>query len=195
MQATFVIESLDQLKALADPLRQRILRAFCCDSATTMQIAGQLKEKPTRLYHHVDQLEKAGLIELVDTRQNRGTVEKYYRAVARRFMIKPDLLRMDQDQLDGADNANYAALINTLQNTLNDACNLFDPDAAQNTDPCCSVVLVHAHRALTEAQANALIDKIQDWLGEFDTLVADEEEGESGQTYTLSIALFPTRSS
>ncbi len=42
-------------------------------------------ERPTRLYHHVEALEKVGLIELSRTRPNRGTLEKYYLAVARTF--------------------------------------------------------------------------------------------------------------
>ena len=35
--------------------------------------------------HHVDTLERVGLIALARTRQNRGTLEKYYLAVARAF--------------------------------------------------------------------------------------------------------------
>ena len=53
--------------------------------AIAKQVADFLGEKPTKLYHHVDALERVGLIALSRTRQNRGTVEKYYLAVARAF--------------------------------------------------------------------------------------------------------------
>jgi len=78
------LEDLQQVRALADPLRMKILGALMVER-TTKQVADLLREKPTRLYHHVDALERAGLVQLTRTQQKRGTVEKYYRSVARRF--------------------------------------------------------------------------------------------------------------
>jgi DNA-binding transcriptional ArsR family regulator len=80
----YTLEDLDQVKVLADPLRLRILEAFG-EERTTKQVADLLGEPPTKLYHHVEALERVGLVELARTRQNRGTVEKYYLAVARSF--------------------------------------------------------------------------------------------------------------
>lgn len=74
-----------QVKVLADPLRIRILEELCTAERTTKQVAERLGEKPTKLYHHVEALERVGLIRLTRTRPNRGTTEKYYLAVARRF--------------------------------------------------------------------------------------------------------------
>ena len=87
MKPTYEIRDVEQLRAVADPLRQRILGAFLHEPRTTKQVAGLLGQPPTRLYHHVDILERAGLIELVETRQKRGTTEKYYRAIANRFSL------------------------------------------------------------------------------------------------------------
>ena len=81
----FTLEDLDQVKVLADPLRLKILEELCCGEMTTKQVAEKIGEKPTKLYHHVDSLVKVGLIRLVRTRQNRGTLEKYYVAIARSF--------------------------------------------------------------------------------------------------------------
>jgi hypothetical protein len=78
------LDDLEQIRVLAHPLRIRILEAFG-EERTTKQVAGILGEKPTRLYHHVDLLERVGLIAPTRTRPNRGTVEKYYLAVARTF--------------------------------------------------------------------------------------------------------------
>ncbi|MEM6795731.1 MAG: helix-turn-helix domain-containing protein, partial [Acidobacteriota bacterium] len=91
VQEIHVIRDLAQLKALADPLRVRILEAFAEQPRTTKQVAARIEEKPTKLYHHVDALHKAGLIVLETTRQNRGTVEKYFRAIARLFRTDPEL--------------------------------------------------------------------------------------------------------
>lgn len=74
-----------ELRALAHPLRLRILELFAEQPRTTKQVAGLLGEPPTRLYHHVAALERAGLLVLKETRKNRGTVEKWYEAVAKSF--------------------------------------------------------------------------------------------------------------
>lgn len=77
--------ALAQMRALAHPLRLRILELFAEQPRTTMQVAELLGEPPTRLYHHVAALERAGLLRLVETRKKRGTVERWYEAVARTF--------------------------------------------------------------------------------------------------------------
>ena len=85
------VRELHQVKALANPLRIRLLEAFAEAPRTTKQVAKLLGEKPTRLYHHVDALAKAGFLRLHSTRPNRGTIEKYFEAVARRFEIESSL--------------------------------------------------------------------------------------------------------
>lgn len=89
-QEVFTLTTLEQVKTLSDPLRIRILESLCVER-TTKQVADLLGERPTKLYHHVDSLMRAGLIHLTRTRQNRGTVEKYYQSVARMFRTDPRL--------------------------------------------------------------------------------------------------------
>jgi DNA-binding transcriptional ArsR family regulator len=78
-----------ELRALAHPLRLRVLELFAEQPRTTKQVALLLGEPPTRLYHHVAALERAGLLRLKETRKNRGTVEKWYEAIARSFDESP----------------------------------------------------------------------------------------------------------
>jgi DNA-binding transcriptional ArsR family regulator len=82
---SLTLTDVHQVKVLADPLRIRILEDLCTVERTTKQVAERLGEKPTKLYHHVEALERVGLIRLTRTRQNRGTIEKYYLSVARQF--------------------------------------------------------------------------------------------------------------
>jgi len=67
-----------ELRALAHPLRLRLVEEFAGEPRTTMQVAAAMGEPPTRLYHHVNALERAGILKLARTRQVRGTTEKYY---------------------------------------------------------------------------------------------------------------------
>lgn len=94
-QEARTLTDLEQIKVLADPLRIRILEAFC-QERTTKQVAEAIGEKPTKLYHHVAALERVGLIAPTRTRQNRGTVEKYYVAVARTFRADSRVFRAEQ---------------------------------------------------------------------------------------------------
>jgi len=74
--------SAAELRALAHPLRLRLMELFAETPRTTKQAADLLDEPPTRLYHHVAALERAGLIRLKETRQNRGITEKWYEATS-----------------------------------------------------------------------------------------------------------------
>jgi DNA-binding transcriptional ArsR family regulator len=73
-----------ELRALAHPLRLRLLEEFAGAARTTMQVAAAMGEPPTRLYHHVNALERAGILKLARTRQVRGTTEKYYEVAKKR---------------------------------------------------------------------------------------------------------------
>src|SRR5262249_24940997 len=74
-----------ELRALAHPLRLRLLEEFAGEPRTTMQVAASLGEPPARLYHHVDALERAGILKLARTRQVRGTTEKYFEVAKKAF--------------------------------------------------------------------------------------------------------------
>lgn len=91
MEQTYIIRDLEQVKAMADPLRARIVEAMRDAPRTAKQVAEMLGEKPTRLYHHVDALERVGILRLVDTRRNRGTLEKYFQPVAKLFVVDREL--------------------------------------------------------------------------------------------------------
>ena len=70
----------------------RILGLLVRGPRTTKQVADLLGENHTKLYHHVQELERAKVIRLTETRQKRGTVEKYYQATAMLFRAAPSLL-------------------------------------------------------------------------------------------------------
>jgi DNA-binding transcriptional ArsR family regulator len=88
---TFMLDSPEQLKAISDPFRQQLIGAFV-QPATAKDAAKRLEVPVGRLYHHLDQLEAAGLIKVVAERRRRGAVERTFQAVARRFAVSADAL-------------------------------------------------------------------------------------------------------
>jgi DNA-binding transcriptional ArsR family regulator len=71
------------VKALAHPLRVRILSVLESRTASPSEISQQLGASLGTVSYHVRQLAQLGLIELVKVTPRRGAVEHHYRANAR----------------------------------------------------------------------------------------------------------------
>ncbi|HEX6778577.1 MAG TPA: winged helix-turn-helix domain-containing protein, partial [Ktedonobacterales bacterium] len=80
---TYQLETIEQMRALAEELRIRIIEALGRQAMTSKQLALLLGEAPARVHYHLHELEKVGLVNLVDIREKGNMLEKYYRAVAR----------------------------------------------------------------------------------------------------------------
>jgi DNA-binding transcriptional ArsR family regulator len=70
-------------KALAHPLRTRILAALEDRTASPSDLADEIDAPLGVLSYHVRRLEALGLLELVERVPRRGALEHYYTAVAR----------------------------------------------------------------------------------------------------------------
>ena len=187
-QQSYTLTDLDQVKVLADPLRLRILKLFCEEPRTTKQVASLLDEKPTRLYHHVDALEAAGLITLHHTRPNRGTLEKYYLAVARTFRTDASLFTVEEETEPSWAEMG-ASILESAAADLRALGNL----AVEDGDRECALlarVLVQAPKA----QIRAVQERLQAWLQELQDL-SEEEPGEQDskeEEYNLALAFYPS---
>jgi len=93
-----VIKSFEQIKLLSDTRRLAILRKLMARPATLTQLGEELGEHAAWVRHHVMQLEKAGLLELVETRVTAGVTEKFYRAVAGGLLLQ-DLILPDNPSI------------------------------------------------------------------------------------------------
>lgn len=77
-------------KALAHPLRVRILSALHQGISSPNQLAQELKEPLGNVSYHVKTLLEYDCIELVKTEPRRGAVEHFYRATDRAFLSDSD---------------------------------------------------------------------------------------------------------
>jgi len=85
-----IVSAPQQLKAFADPIRNRILHLLADRAATNQQLSSAIGESQAKVLHHVRFLLDAGLIVLVEQRITGGNVEKYYRATARLYGIRAE---------------------------------------------------------------------------------------------------------
>ncbi len=183
-----ILTTLEQIKVVADPLRLRLLEAFCAEARTTKQVADLLDEKPTRLYHHVEALAKVGLIRLCDTRPVRGTVEKYYRAVARTFRADPKIFQ----RADAAGEREALAdvtttMLETMASGVRDVIRSGKHDLASGEDG----VLSHVEVRASEADVQEFQGKLMALLKDLPEKNCHGDAAEGERRYRLSIAYFP----
>ena len=93
-----VLESLDAVRAVADPLRLRMLFEMTYMPRTVKELAALLDVPQTRLYYHVKLLERQGLIWVVERRLVSGIEERTYRSSPAGFTISPTLMGEAVDQ-------------------------------------------------------------------------------------------------
>lgn len=184
MTDIYMLKRLEQVKAIADPLRLRILNLLCQEALTTKQVGERLGEQVNKLYHHVEALESAELIQLVETRPNRGTLEKYFRAVARHFTLSPQLFEVRLD----ADAA-------TTENTLSSALQATLAEVKQSLDqkliPANGKFFTRLHIRTTPQLAEELRQKFQAWINECRAADAGPDASGSFQEFALTAIFYP----
>ena len=86
-EETLLVSEPEQLRALGDELRGRIVSLLRERAWSTQQLARELDVPKGTMGHHLKVLERAGLIRVVHTRQVRALTEKFYGRVARLFLF------------------------------------------------------------------------------------------------------------
>jgi DNA-binding transcriptional ArsR family regulator len=182
----FTLTTLEQIKVLADPLRVRILECFCKRRRTTKQVAELLGEKPTRLYHHVEALERVGLIRLTETRPVRGTVEKYFISVAKAYRADSSLFR---GETAPEDQETFTRMVTTvMDNTAEDLRRLVGTGCDLGSGE--EAILSYNEFRASEKRILEVRDKLMALLQE----LRDEETPDAGpdvRRYRLTLAYFP----
>lgn len=182
----YILSDLEQVRLLAHPLRSRILMVFCGGEFTTKQVAESLGEKPTKLYHHVEMLEKAGLIRKTRSQQNRGTVEQYYEAIAKSFRVDPQIFSGSP-----ADGDAPGVLFDIFAGTGREMAEMFPSMAAVDAED--EAILGHLaveaeqeHIDELRRRIDAVFDYIK-WLGE----EAEGNEESPSRCFRLALTFYP----
>ena len=91
MLERYEIDSVEQLRAIADILRLRIIDLLQSHPMTVTQLGEVLTIAPAKVHYHVRELEKVGLVQLVEKREKGGILEKYYRPIAKDISVSKNL--------------------------------------------------------------------------------------------------------
>lgn len=185
-----LIDDLDTLRVLADPVRMRILEAMVrrLEEWTVKELARALGASATKLYYHVNLLEEHGLVATASTRIVSGIVEKRYRVTARSFRIDRRLLSPGTGE--PGQEALHAILSNTFEATraeieegLRTGVLAVEDDAPLER----RMTLSRSLGRMTPERALELQERLRQIAAEFDV----DEPGD-GITYGLLVAMYPT---
>lgn len=187
-----IIEDLETLKVLADPLRLRI-RELLVQPSTVKQLAAELDLPATKLYYHVNLLEKHGLINVVDSRMVSGIVERVYQVAAYRVQVAPHLLTGSDH---GANSLEWSirSVFDGARQALLDSLRSGAIDTSEASAVHRGAKVVSLQLTLTEEQARALFARVDSLIDEF-TQVSDANRATNAddtRLYRYFSAAFPT---
>jgi hypothetical protein len=102
MKKEKILSTLEEIKVISDPFRFKILALFNRDSdntaLTVKQMSLKLNEVPSKVHYHVKELERIGILEIVETKEKGGVIEKYYLPTAEVFRVKKDIGIQDEPE-------------------------------------------------------------------------------------------------
>lgn len=104
MRKEKVLSTLEEIKVISDPFRFKILVLFNKESGalTVKQMAVKLEEVPSKVHYHVKELERIGVLEIVETKEKGGIIEKFYLPTAEIFKVKKDIGILEEDEYEKA---------------------------------------------------------------------------------------------
>ena len=168
VRSHLTLHGREQLHAIGEPTRWRILGRLQVGPASIQELAQALGMAKGTIGHHVRVLESAGLIRLAETKRVRGVTEKRYLRVARQF-------RLPETEEDGAD-PEVGML--PIRSALAEA----RPGRGKKSDPSMSLVV---RARMPAARAKRFADLINQIAAEF----ADGAPG-TGETFGLVGAIY-----
>ena len=158
---TFFIRDLETARVALRPPRPAVIERLR-QPMTVAELAASLGEPASRLYYHVNELERVGLIEVVDVRDRGNLREKVYRVIAPSIRVDPAVF---QTGGDGAD-----LLHETVLTILAAAGDAFRRAArADQVSAATAAAMVHSHDELRLAPDDAaeLARRMRDLVEEF----------------------------
>lgn len=190
--AEFVIEDLETLKVVADPLRLQIVELVFDHPHTVKQVAQKLDLPPSKLYYHFNLLEKHGLIRIASTRIVSGIVEKSYQTAAHNIRVQRGLLtpqRNNNPKEQGVslfvDAILEDAKQDIKQNAVNGLINLTEEQHPHSLRIARNTTRFTEEQALEfQARLNALMEEFK--------LNKENPANLNEQVYALVFAFYPT---
>lgn len=184
---TYVVKRMEQAKLLTDPFKLRLIEEFGSAPATTKQVADKMGEKAPRLYRHVDALVDEGLLELIEEKPKRGTIERYYKTVAARFEVDPELFSPSSGLGDDA----MDIIRSIFRDTESDLVSLFRDIGENKPEPEDMPLVMKFAIHGTSDDIAGFRAKLDELIEECEEISAGGEMAEGSSSYSGLVAFYP----
>lgn len=187
-----LIEDLETLKVMADPLRLR-LRELMGKPCTVKQIARLLDIPATKLYYHVNLLEKHGLIVVVDAKVVSGIIEKHYQVAARSLRVAAHLLSSPLDSQESL-NISINTVFEDARNNLFESIRAGVVDLSESAPDHVGAKIASLRLRLNDTEARDLFGQLETLLNSFTQASHVHQAADATDThvYKLFVTAFPS---
>lgn len=109
-----LVRESERARLLLHPLRQRILEAAGEEPLSAAEAARRIGVPRQKVNYHVGELARGGFLEEVEERRRGNLIEKRYRAVARGWVLAPEVLGSAAPRAPSVEDAFSAARLLAL---------------------------------------------------------------------------------
>ncbi len=154
---------------------------------TVADIARVTREPMSKLYHHVDVLLDAGLIQVVRRLKKRGTEERFLRAVAKDFSVD-DALFLFGAQADQGIDALLEVSTTMLHSVADEIVTAARGGAIDPRKPGRRVFLEQQELRLSERAFEQMCARLDQWIDE----AKENTTTRGGRVYRFATVFFPS---
>jgi DNA-binding Lrp family transcriptional regulator len=187
-----IVQDLETLKILADPLRNQILEILAPEKLTINLMAEKLGLTPSKLYYHINLLEKYGLIKEVDAIVKANIIEKVYWISA--YECKMDHNLCNFSTPEGQESV-MTAMVAPIDSTREDMLRSLEAratalDQGAEEHPR-QVVIFREVRNMSDKTADQFAERLKTVLEDFENFEGDKE-GKDAHMRALTLAYYPS---
>jgi DNA-binding transcriptional ArsR family regulator len=181
-----VVDDPEVLAVLGHPLRIRILEALR-EPASAATVAREVGQPRQNVNYHLKELERAGLVVPVEERRVRNFIETRYQAVARSFVVSPQIAWADPRRIDALRSQHsLERLVLVGEQVQRDAAALLDRAAFDGEQIASAAVEVDVHFA-DERDRAAFLDEYLQAIRE----LTARHGARDGLPYKVVVAAYP----
>jgi DNA-binding transcriptional ArsR family regulator len=185
-----VITDPETAAALLDPIRQRLM-AHLTEPDSATGLARRLGLPRQRINYHLRELERVGLLELVQERRKGNCLERVVRVSARAFMISPEALgALGPTAETAADRLSSAYLMVTAGRAIRDVAGL-EARARREGKRLATLTLEADIRFASAASRAAFAEELTDVVTRLAAKYHDER-ARAGRSFRLFAAVHPS---
>lgn len=95
-----LIDTHSQLKVISDPFKNQVLYLLVEKAYTGQQLSKILEVARSKVHYALTELENNELIHIVRKEEKNGIIQKFYKAVAKKFILDEQLIPQSSDSED-----------------------------------------------------------------------------------------------